>query len=91
MSLIKPINLRSVPNLREAIAAVIGGRIDRIEFSESLNLRIKRDGDSATIEITDGKVEIQLKGLPDPDVIGVKCFKDHAIVSLRLTNVRVDY
>jgi len=43
------------------------------------------------LRITDGKAEVRLRGLPDPDFISAKCHKDHAIVSLSLTNVRVNY
>ena len=91
MSLIKPIDMRGKAGLREAIEAIIAGKADRIEWTETLNLRITRDGDSAEIKITDGAAEVNLRGLPNPDFIGAKLFADHAIVSLTLTNVRVDY
>jgi len=91
MSLIKPIDMRDKAGLREAIAAIIAGKIDRIEWTDNLNLRITRDGDSAEITITDGSAEVNLRGLPNPDFIGAKLFADHAIVSLTLANVRVDY
>lgn len=91
MSILKPIDMTGKAGLREAIAAVISGKVDRIEWTENINLRIVRDGDSAEVKITDGNAEVSLRGLPDPDFIGAKCFRDHAIVSLSLTNVRVDY
>ena len=91
MSLIKPIDMRGKAGLREAIEAIIAGKADRIEWTEALNLRITRDGDSAEIKITDGAAEVNLRGLPNPDFVGAKLFVDHAIVSLTLTNVRVDY
>jgi len=91
MSLIKPIDMRGNAGLREAIAAIIAGKVDRIEWTDSLNLRITREGDSAEIKITDGAAEVNLRGLPNPDFVGAKLFSDHAIVSLTLTNVRVDY
>lgn len=91
MPLIKPIDLRGKAGLREAIEAVISGKAERIEWSETLNLKITRDSDSAEIKITEGAAEVNLRGLPNPDFIGAKLFADHAIVSLTLTNVRVDY
>lgn len=91
MSILKPIDLRDNQSIHMAVAALIGGKIGRIEFSESVNLKISRDGDSAKIEITDGKIEITLRGLPDPDFVRAECFSDHAIVSLSITDVRVDY
>jgi hypothetical protein len=91
MSFIKPIDMRGKAGLRDAIEAVIAGKADRIEWTETLNLRITRDGDSAEIKITDGAAEVNLRGLPNPDFIGAKLFADHAIVSLTLTNVRVNY
>jgi hypothetical protein len=91
MSLIKPIDLRGKAGLREAIAAVIAGNFERIEWTETLNLRVTRNSDSAEIKITDGAAEVNLRGLPNPDFIGAKLHSDHAIVSLTLTNVRVDY
>ncbi len=91
MSLIKPIDMRGREGLRDAIEAIISGKVDRIEWTDNLNLRITRSGDSAEITITDGKAEVALKGLPDPDFISAKLHRDHAIVSLSITNVRVDY
>lgn len=91
MSLIKPIDMRGRAGLREAIEAIMTGKVDRIEWTDTLNLRIVRDGDSAEIKITDGSVDVSLRGLPDPEILSAKLFADHAIVSLRLTNVRVDY
>ena len=91
MSLIKPIDLRGNAGLREAVEAIIAGKYDRIEWTDDLNLRITRDGSSAEIQITAGKAEVVLRGLPDPDFISAKLYPDHAIVSLTITNVRVDY
>lgn len=91
MSLIKPIDLRGRSGLREAISAIISGKVDRIEWTDKLNLRITRDGESAEITITDGTAEVNLRGLPNPDFLGAKLYQDHAVVSLTLTNVRVDY
>ena len=91
MPLIHPIDMRGRSGLREAIEAIISGKVDRIEWTDTLNLRITRDGDSAEIKITDGAAEVNLRGLPNPDFVGAKLYRDHAIVSLTLTNVRVDY
>jgi hypothetical protein len=91
MSLIKPIDMRGNEGLRKAIQAVISGKSDRIEWSENLNMQIVRDGDSAEIRITGGTVEVALRGLPDPNILSARLHADHAIVSLTLTNVRVDY
>ena len=92
MSFIKPIDMRGKAGLREAIAAIISGKLDRIEWTDSINLRITRDdAGTAEIKITDGAAEVNLRGLPNPDFIGAKLFADHAIVSLTLTNVRVNY
>jgi hypothetical protein len=92
MSIIKPIDMRGRAGLREAIEAIISGKVDRIEWTDSINLRITRDdAGTAEIKITDGNAEVNLRGLPNPDFIGAKLHPDHAIVSLSLTNVRVDY
>jgi hypothetical protein len=91
MPLIKPIDMRGKAGLREAIEAIITGKADRIEWTDTINLRVTRDGESAEIKITDGAAEVNLRGLPNPDFVGAKLFSDHAIVSLTLTNVRVDY
>jgi hypothetical protein len=92
MSFIKPIDMRGKAGLRDAVEAVIAGKADRIEWTETLNLRITRDdGGTAEIKITDGAAEVNLRGLPNPDFIRAKLFADHAIVSLTLTNVRVNY
>jgi hypothetical protein len=92
MSLIKPIDMTGKSGLREAIQTIIDGKIDRIEWTDTINLRIVRDNaGTAELRITDGKAEVSLRGLPDPDFISAKCHRDHAIVSLSLTNVRVNY
>ena len=90
MSFIKPIDLRHL-NIREAIQAVISGKIERIEFSETVNLRLKHDGEQAVLTITDGTVEVDIPGPISPDVLRVTAFDDHAVVDLRLSQVRIDY
>ena len=90
MSFIKPIDLRHL-NIREAIQAVISGRIERIEFSETVNLKLKHDGEQAILTITDGTVEVDIPGPISPDVLRVTAFEDHALVDLRLSQVRINY
>ena len=87
---IKPIDLRHL-NIREAIQAVISGRIERIEFSETVNLKLRHDGEQAVLTVTDGTVEVDIPGPISPDVLRVTAFDDHALVDLRLSQVRVDY
>ncbi len=91
MSLLKPINLSSVKGLQSAIAALINGKAGPIELSETVNLKVKRNGDSVELVITDGTAEISLKGLPDPDIVKIKAHRHYAIVSLTLADLRVDY
>lgn len=91
MSLLKPINLSGVKGLQAAIAALIDGKTGPIELSETVNLKIKRNGDSVELVVTDGKAEVGLNGLPDPNIIKVKAHRHYAVVSLSLTDVRVDY
>ena len=90
MPLIKPIDLRHL-NIREAIHAVISGQVDRIEFSETVNLRLQHDGEKAVLTVTDGTVEVDIPGPISPDVLKVTAFEDHAIVDLRISQVRVNY
>ena len=87
---IKPIDLRSL-NIREAIQAVISGRIERIEFSETVNLKLTHDGSKAVLTVTDGTVEVDIPGPISPDVVRVTAFEDHALVDLRLSQVRVNF
>lgn len=90
MSFIKPIDLRHL-NIREAIQAVISGRIDRIELSETVNLRLQHDGEKAVLTVTDGTVEVDIPGPISPDVLRVTAYDDHALVDLRVNQVRVNY
>ena len=90
MSLIRPVDLRHM-NIREAIQAVISGRIERIEWSEAVNLKLKHDGEQAVLTVTDGTVEIDIPGPISPDVLRVTANEDHALVELRLSQVRIDY
>ena len=78
-------------NIRQAIQAVISGRIERIEFSETVNLKLKHDGEQAVLTVTDGTVEVDIPGPISPDVLRVTAFDDHALVDLRLSQVRIDY
>ena len=87
---IKPIDLRLL-NIREAMQAVISGRIERIEFSETVNLKLTHDGSKAVLTVTDGTVEVDIPGPISPDVVRVTAFEDHALVDLRLSQVRVNY
>lgn len=91
MSFLKPINLSSVKGLQSAIAALIDGKAGPIELSETVNLKVKRNGDSVDLVITDGTAEVSLKGLPDPNIIKVEAHRHYAVVSLTLADVRVDY
>jgi hypothetical protein len=75
MSFIKPIDLRHL-NIREAIQAVISGRIERIEFSETVNLKLTHDGERAVLTVTDGTVEVDIPGPFDPDMIKVTAQND---------------
>lgn len=90
MSFIKPVDLRHL-NIREAIQAVISGKIERIEFSETVNLKLKHDGEQAVLTITDGTIEVDIPGPISPDVLRVTAFDNHALVDLRLSQVRIDY
>ena len=90
MSLIKPVDLRHM-NIREAIQAVISGKIERIEFSETVNLKLTHDGQKAVLTVNDGTVEVDIPGPISPDVLRVTAYDDHALVDLRLSQVRVNY
>ncbi len=90
MSFIKPVDLRHM-NIRQAIQAVISGRIERIEFSETVNLKLNHDGEQAVLTVTDGTVEVDSPGPISPDVLRVTAYDDHALVDLRLSQVRIDY
>jgi hypothetical protein len=92
MSILKPINLRDRPELRQIAKVLIERKTGGLLWSEDLNLDIKRNGDDTlTIEIRSGTIEAVLKGLPDPDFIKAVVHEDHAIVSFSITDVRVDY
>jgi hypothetical protein len=90
MSLLKPVDLRHL-NIREAIQAVISGKIERIEFSETVNLKLTHDGENAVLTVTNGTVEFDIPGPISPDVLRVTAYDDHALVDLRLSQVRVNY
>ena len=90
MSIIKPIDLRHL-NIRDAIAAVRSGKVDRIEFTNMVNLKLEHDGVKAVLTVTDGTVEVNIPGPIDPDMLKVTAFEDHAMVDLRLTQLRVNY
>lgn len=90
MSLLKPVDLRHL-NIREAIQAVISGRIERIEFSETVNLKLTHDGTQAVLTVTDGTVEVDIPGPISPDVLRVTAYNDYALVDLSVSQVRVNY
>ena len=75
MSFIKPVDLRHL-NIREAIQAVIDRKVDRIEWSESVNLKLDSDGKQATATVSDGKVEVDIPGAWSPDLIQVTANND---------------
>ncbi len=91
MSLIKPIDMRGNATLRAAVEGIINGRFSRIQWSEEVNLKIRHEAGRAVILITSGEAEVMLKGLPDPNFIKAELHPDHAIVSLSITDVRVNY
>ena len=73
MSLIKPLDLR---NFQEAIQAVLSGKVDRIEWTRTLNLRIDTDGTQASLKVTDGSVEVDIPGPWSPDLVEVTANQD---------------
>jgi hypothetical protein len=91
MSLIKPIDLTGIQGIKDAIQAVISGRVDRIQWSETVNLKLTHDGTQAVLTVSDGTVEIDIPGPISPDVLRVTAFDDHALVDLRLSQVRINY
>ena len=90
MSFLKPIDLRHL-DCRKLIAAIISGRVDRVEFSPQLHFSLTHDGSQAVLTITDGVVESDLPGPIDPDILKVTLHHDHAFVDLRITQLRIDY
>lgn len=87
MSLIKPVDLRHM-NIREAIQAVIDRKVDRIEWSETVNVRLDSDGNRGTATITDGQVEIDIPGAWSPDLIQVTANNDGTgTISLTIKDV----
>ena len=91
MSILKPIDLRDRPYLKQIAEALISGKHEGVAWSDGVTLDINRSGSNATIEIKNGTMEAVLKGLPDPDFIKAVLHEHHAIVSLSITDVRVDY
>jgi hypothetical protein len=91
MSFIKPIDLTGNQALRNAVEALISGKASRLEWSEEINLKLKRENGRAVLTITSGSAEVVLRGLPDPDFVKAVVYPDHAIVSLSLTDVRINY
>jgi hypothetical protein len=91
MSLIKPIDMRGNAGLREAAKAIIDRKFGKIQWSASVTVNCQSDGERAIVKVVEGIVEAALRGLPDPDFLQMDVREDHAIVSLTLTNVRVDY
>ena len=91
MSFIKPIDLRGKAGFREAAKAMIDCKFGKIQWSDSVTVNSQSDGEKAIVKVVEGIVEAALRGLPDPDFLQMDVREDHAIVSLTLTNVRVDY
>jgi hypothetical protein len=91
MSILKPIDLRDRPELRQIAKTLIEGALTGLAWSDVVNLDISRTGDSATVVVKNGTVEAVIKGSPDPDVIKVVLHEDYAMVSIWITDVRVDY
>lgn len=73
MSIIKPIDMTS---FQDAIEAVLSGKVDRIEWTRSLNLKIETDGTQATLKVTDGTVEVDIPGPWSPDMVEVTANRD---------------
>jgi hypothetical protein len=91
MSFIKPIDMRGKAGLREAAKAIINRKFGKIHWSDSVTVNCQSDGEKAIVRVVEGIVEAALRGLPDPDFLQMDVREDHAIVSLTLTNVRVNY
>lgn len=88
MPLIKPIDLSGIKNIREAIQAVISGRVERIEWTRSLNLKLDTDGKQGTLTVTDGSVEVDIPGPWSPDMVQVTANQDRTgTISLSMKDI----
>lgn len=76
MSLIKPMDFSNIKGIRDAINALMTGKVDRIEFSEIVNLRIARNEGGLSIVLTEGKAEVDIPGPFDPDIVEVTARND---------------
>jgi hypothetical protein len=82
------------PENRAAIQRIVRqwltNSIPRLNLPDKLELKIERKQHHLAIE-WQGRVEAVLGGLPDPDLLRIRAYDDHADVDLRFGNVRIDY
>lgn len=77
--------------IRAAVTALLGGKIGPVQIPRLLTLTIQTEDDHKSIKLTwPQKVEVDLSGI-NPDLLRARCFPDHAIVDLRISNIRINY
>lgn len=82
------------PKVREVLQKYVRlwltDNIPRLSLPDKLELEIERKNNYLAVN-WDGKVEAVLGGMPDPDLLRARVYEDHAIVDLRISNIRVNY
>ena len=75
--------------IRAAIAAMLLSKAGPVLLPKRLDVTIEAQGDHVSIDWKQ-KVEADLPGV-NPDMIRGRAYPDHAIVDLRISNLRINY
>ena len=78
------------PGIREAIEQLITNSVPHLNRPDRIrpDIQFKKDH----IEINwEEKVEVALSGLPDPDIIRARVYRNETILDLHLSGIRINY
>jgi len=75
--------------IRSALSAIVAGKIGPVLLPRRLDFSVQVDGECVTVTWLQ-KIEADLPGV-NPDLLRAKCYPDHAIIDLRISNLRVLY
>jgi len=76
--------------IQETVRQLLTNTVPHLKLPESITPTIEFKDDHIAVRWED-KIEIPLRGLPDPDVISARIYPHETLLDLRLSNIRIDY
>ena len=78
------------PVIRSILRGVIGNGKVAVNLPEEITFSVKRGDDCIELDWS-GRIEADIPGPVDPDLISAKVYETHTDVSLRISSLRINH